>query len=222
MSYALYVQQFGRALRLLDGKATAIIIDHVGNVQRHNLPDKPRVWSLDRRERGARSATDPDLIPTKTCQECTAVFEATHDSCPFCGHYNEPAGRSRPDQVDGNLLELDPAVLAQMRGEIERIDEDPAALRRRMEHAGAPGAAVGGAVKNHRNRQEAQGKLRDTIALWAGYQRAAGRSKPEAYKRFFWRYGVDAWSAQALGRTEAETLTTKIATDLLTIETGRS
>ena len=219
MSYALYVQQFGRALRLMDGKTEAIIIDHVGNVQRHGLPDKPRIWSLDRRERNGKQTTDPDLIPVKTCQACTAVFEATHDSCPFCGHYNEPAGRSRPEQVDGNLLELDPVVLAEMRGEIARIDEHPDALRNRMTHGGAPPAAVGGAVKNHRNRQEAQTKLRDTIALWAGYQRAANRSDAESYKRFFWRYGVDVMGAQALGRADAETLTGKIASDLLTIVT---
>lgn len=40
MSYALYVQQFSLALRLMDGKTEAIIIDHVGNVRRHGLPDK--------------------------------------------------------------------------------------------------------------------------------------------------------------------------------------
>lgn len=215
MSYALYVQQFGRALRLMDGKTVAIVIDHVGNVMRHGLPDKPRVWSLDRREKAARKERDPDLIPTATCQSCTAVFEATHDSCPFCGHVNVPVGRSKPEQVDGNLLELDPSVLAQMRGEIERIDEDPGMLRRRMEAAGAPGVAVGGAVKNHRRRQEAQSKLRETIAIWAGHQRAANRSDSESYKRFFWRYGVDVMGAQALGTREAEELATKIAEDLL-------
>ena len=225
MSYALYVQQFGRALRLLAGKINAIIIDHVGNVQRHGLPDKPRVWSLDRRDRASRNQRDPDMIPTRACigtdeqPGCTALYEAIYDICPYCGVEWQPAGRSRPEQVDGNLLELDPAVLAEMRGEIARIDEHPDVLRNRMTHAGAPGAAIGGAVKNHRNRQEAQTKLRDTIALWAGYQRAADRSDAESYKRFFWRYGVDVMGAQALGRAEAETLTGKIAGDLLTFVT---
>jgi superfamily II DNA or RNA helicase len=77
-SFALFSQQFGRALRLMiDGslypiwdtltseerrahiaaskKPRAIIIDHVGNVERmakqYGLPDYPPVWSLDRRER---------------------------------------------------------------------------------------------------------------------------------------------------------------------------
>ena len=215
MSYGLYAQQFGRALRLLEGKTEAIIIDHVGNVLRHGLPDRERNWSLDRRERGARGAKDPDMIPTKACQECTAVYEATHHACPFCGHVNEPAGRSRPDQVDGDLMELDPAVLAAMRGEVQRIDEDPTAVRNRMQYAGAPPVAVGGAMKNHRLRQEAQTLLRDTIALWAGHQRAAGRGDRESYKRFYWKYGVDVLSAQALGKADAEKLAVKIAEELL-------
>jgi DNA repair protein RadD len=50
-SYGLYCQQFGRVLRPLPGKTVGIIIDHVGNVVRHGLPDKPRRWSLDRREK---------------------------------------------------------------------------------------------------------------------------------------------------------------------------
>lgn len=215
MSYGLYVQQFGRALRLMEGKTEALVIDHVGNVMRHGLPDRPRRWSLDRREKGAKGARDPDMIPTKTCHACTGVYEAIHDTCPFCGHYNVPAGRSRPEQVDGNLIELDPAVLAQMRGEVERIDEDPNRLRDRMTRAGAPPAAVGGAVKNHMARQEVQSALRDTIALWAGYQRAAGRSDSESYKRFYWRYGVDVMTAQALGKADAEKLCAEIAADIL-------
>ena len=67
-SYGLYVQIFGRGLRpmYLEGapletteqrlwaiansiKPNAIIIDHVGNVVRHGLPDANREWSLDRR-----------------------------------------------------------------------------------------------------------------------------------------------------------------------------
>ncbi len=215
MSYALYAQQFGRALRLMEGKTEAIIIDHVGNVQRHGLPDRQRIWTLDRVERGDKQSKDPDLIPTKSCQGCTAVYYATHMACPYCGHINEPAGRSRPDQVDGDLLELDPAVLAEMRAAIDAVDKPPADLRARMQYAGAPMMAVNGAVKNHGKRQDAQQQLRDIMAMYGGHQKAAGRDKREAQKRFFWKYGVDVLSAQALGRPDAEALTIKIATDLM-------
>lgn len=229
MSYGLYVQQFGRALRLMEGKDSAIIIDHVGNIQRHGLPDKPRQWSLDRVEKRSKGERDPDLIPTRVClgvqdaPGCMAVYEAIHDACPYCGVPYVPPGRSRPEQVDGDLMELDPSVLAEMRGEILRIDEDDADLLRRMRRAGASGVVAGGAAKNHRLRQEAQSKLREVIAMWAGYQREwFKRSDKESYKRFFWRYGVDVMTAQTLGRNDAEQLTGKIANDLLTFATERS
>lgn len=45
-SLCLYLQQVGRALRPYEGK-TAIILDHVGNHERHGLPDDDREWSLD-------------------------------------------------------------------------------------------------------------------------------------------------------------------------------
>ncbi|MFN4244505.1 MAG: DEAD/DEAH box helicase, partial [Tepidisphaerales bacterium] len=53
-SLGLYLQQVGRALRTAPGKEAAIILDHVGNSQRHGLPDDPREWSL--LGRGARKA----------------------------------------------------------------------------------------------------------------------------------------------------------------------
>jgi hypothetical protein len=84
-----------------------------------------------------------------------------------------------------------------------------------MERAGAPGAAVGGTVKNHIRRQEAQQSLREIMAMYGGHQKAVGRDKREAQKRFFWKYGVDVLSAQALGRPDAEALTVRIATDLV-------
>ena len=53
-SFNLFCQQFGRSLRILEGKTGAIIIDHVGNVMRHGLPDAYQAWTLDRREKGKR------------------------------------------------------------------------------------------------------------------------------------------------------------------------
>src|SRR3546814_17622297 len=68
-----------RAFRPLSNKPAGIVIDHVGNVQRHRLPDAPRAWSLDARERSARATRDPDAIPVTTCTNCFRVFEATSD-----------------------------------------------------------------------------------------------------------------------------------------------
>jgi DNA repair protein RadD len=204
-SYSLFCQQFGRALRLLEGKHRAIIIDHVGNTLRHGLPDAPREWSLDRRERGGKGGKS-DAIPLTSCQnpECAGVYERFHPCCPYCGHMPEPAGRSSPQQVDGDLHELDPAVLAMLRGEIAKVDGPP----RIPQHL--EGIAARGVFNKHMERQQAQGRLRQAIALWAGYQRQQGRSDSEGYRRFFHEFGVDVASAQALGAKDAGALEQRI------------
>lgn len=209
-SYGLYVQQFGRSLRLMGGKENAIIIDHVGNVLRHGLPDAPREWSLDRREKRSKAERDPDLIPTKACIECTAMYEAYHKACPFCGHIPVPEGRSAPEYVDGDLSELDPGTLAKMRAEVARVDESPERIKQKMIKAGAPALAAMGAAKQRALRQEAQGELRESIALWAGHQKVLGREDSESYRRFFHGFGVDVLSAQALNRVDSNDLNLRV------------
>lgn len=204
MSYGLFVQQFGRALRILPGKERGLIIDHVGNVKMHNLPDAPRNWSLYSEERGKRGAMDPDVLPVSTCVECFQAFEAKTRTCPFCGHTPEPQGRNKPEFVEGDLTELDPATLAIMRGEIERIDGPPlvpghldAIARKRLENV-------------WRDRQQAQHDLRHSIAVWAGVWRDKGASDAEIYRRFFFRFGTDIGTAQTLNRADAEALKQRI------------
>jgi DNA repair protein RadD len=208
-SFSLYSQQFGRVLRRADGKTHGTIIDHVGNVMRHGLPDAPQAWTLDRRER-TRSAPDPDLIPTRTCVGCTAVYEAWAKVCPYCGEIWKPIERATPEQVEGDLEELDPAVLAAMREEVARIDEPADNVKNRMKRAGASHIAVMSAAKNHRVRQEAQAVLRNNIAQWAGYHKVAGKEDFEIRIRFFRQFGIDIESAKALGRPDAEKLNNKV------------
>ena len=204
-SYALYVQQFGRALRLLDGKAFAFIIDHVGNVERHGLPDARREWTLDRREKRGKSKVS-DAIPVRVCPECTGVYERVYVSCPFCGYTIEPASRGGPEQVDGDLIELDPQALAAMRGDIAKVDMHPEAYRHELAKKYTPLVGQLAGVKRHVANQEAQEALRLSIAWWAGYQRAQGNSDSESYRRFYFRFGVDVLSAQTLKASEALTL----------------
>lgn len=229
-SYSLFCQQFGRALRLMvdpvllakwdtftvaerlhyiatSAKPKAIIIDHVGNIARHHLPDRAREWSLERRDKRSRNTPD-DVIPLRSCPECLAAYERFRRLCPECGHYPEPANRSSPEAVDGDLVELDPAVLAQLRGEIDRVDGAP----RLPAHVDAP--VQGAIMRNHYQRQTAQQGLRATIALWAGWQRRQAREDSEAYRRFFFQYGIDVASAQALGAREAGELQTRIQSHL--------
>lgn len=212
-SYSLYAQQFGRALRILPGKTEALIIDHVGNVIRHGLPDGKRVWTLDRRERRTRS-TDSNVIPVKACPQCTGVYEAVHPECPFCGFKPVPVSRSGPEVVDGDLFELDAATLEAMRGAVAEVDKDPEQYRAELMAKRMPPVGQLANVKRHVARQEAQSELRGAIAWWAGYQRAMGRPDAESYRRFWFAFGTDVLSAQALGTKEALALAERVNSHL--------
>ena len=200
-SLGLYRQQFGRVLRTMPGKDRAIVIDHVGNVVRHRPPDALRAWSLDRKERRSRGAAE-DLIPMRTCPQCTRPYERHLVGCPFCGHFPEPAARSAPQHVDGDLVLLTPDVLARLRGEADKPLLIP--------HGATP--AIEGALrKHHRARNEAQAVLRAAMDQWAGYRVAAGeRDERVQQRRFFLTFGLDVLSAQALPAREADELRAKI------------
>lgn len=205
-SYGLYVQQFGRACRPMENKDRAIIIDHVGNVLRHGLPDAPRVWTLDRRERRARNKEEL-LQPVRVCPECTIVYEKFHLACPHCGHVPVPKSRAAPEHVDGDITELDPAVLARLRRESD-VDAAPKVPY------GANDAIRGAIMKRHRIWKESQRGLRETMALYGGWQKHLGRPQREAYKRFFVEFGVDVATAQGLPASEATELNARIAAHL--------
>jgi superfamily II DNA or RNA helicase len=228
-SFALYSQQFGRALRLMIAdelqarwgtftddqrremiacsvKPKAIILDHVNNIVRHNgPPDRARDWSLDRREKRAK---DSDAIPIRVCVACLQPYEAFYKRCPYCGHYTPPAARSGPEFVDGDLTELSPEVLAALRGDIARIDGDFYAPH------GLDQYAVMGARKRHVERQQGQAALRNAVAWWAGTEHARGYSESESYRRFYFRFSIDVANAQLLGAREASELALKVNLEL--------
>lgn len=210
-SYGLLVQQFGRSLRLCNGKLRAIIIDHVGNVARHRLPDARQSWTLDRRDKRAKAGPS-DAIPVRTClnEGCFSVYERILPACPYCGTpAPPPAGRSAPEQVDGDLVELDEATLARMRGEIDRIDGAPPALVSLGSHVAKA------AFRDHRDRFAAQQLLRAAIALWGGHMGATrGWDTRQQQRGFFYRFATDVGSAQTLNAAQADALRALVERDL--------
>jgi len=212
MSFPLYAQAFGRGLRPMPDKPHAIIIDHVGNVDRHQLPDRPRVWTLADRERRAVSPPGPDAI--KACRKCARVFRRYLVSCPYCGHTPEPSGRSSPEHVDGDLVELDAETLAAMRGAVERVDMPHDEYARELARRGCPEIGIRAHVKRHRGTQDAQAALRRTMEWWAGVKRNEGLSERESYKAFYLEFQIDVLSARALPTKDAATLCQRIRATL--------
>lgn len=200
-SLSLYLQQFGRALRPMKGKPYAMIFDHVGNVARHKLPDISRLWSLDRRERGATRGTAEDLLPQRICPFCTRAYGGIGRTCPYCGHVSEPLSRSNIAHVDGVLHELDADVLAMMRAQADAI----------MGHevANHPDPMIRASLRNrHIERQQAQDALRQAMARY-GVPAAEG-IPAEVQAAFYYRFGVDVLTAQTLARRDADKLTERI------------
>ncbi len=79
-SLTLHVQQSMRSMRYRAGK-TALILDHVGNVFEHGLPDDVRTWSLESKKRGERGR-----IHVRECPMCFSVMPAPAAVCTECGY----------------------------------------------------------------------------------------------------------------------------------------
>lgn len=215
-SYPLFVQQFGRALRLLPGKEFGYILDHVGNVRRdgrnkgHGLPDGFRNWSLD----GRKKPKEEVLVPVRVCSnpECGLSFEGYETRCPYCAHKPKPeerGGRVPPDMVEGDLTEFTPQMLAELREESDRIMGPPAQLYGKS-------AIVQRAHENkHAARRGAQMRMREAIAHWAGYWRDAhGQTDSASYRRFYYQFGTDVGTAKTLSAKAAQELCDRVLQDL--------
>lgn len=77
-SFGMYRQWVGRSLRPFAEKDHAILIDHVGNIRTHGLPDKHIDWSLTNPPQAEKS----NLF---TCPDCMALVKAWVSECPECG-----------------------------------------------------------------------------------------------------------------------------------------
>lgn len=201
-SYGLYVQQFGRALRILKGKPVGTIIDHVGNVARHGLPDSRTEWSLEGRTKVQTSRE----MPIRTCPACFRVFESWGNACLYCGHRPEPQGRDKPELVEGDLTEYTPDLLARLGREARKAVALP--------HTPARSARDHVVHAQMVNRKNAQDRLREAIAYWAGFKRdRVGNSDSVSYREFYHKFGVDVATAQTLGAKDAEKLMDRVRRD---------
>ena len=119
-SLALHLQQVGRALRPKTNGQPALILDHAGNVAKHDLPDAYRQWTLSGRKKDTAA-------PISTCDRCFMVMSREdrelyreREQCPRgheweeeCGLYVPPrhapgeGDRDEPEQIDGELEEID-------------------------------------------------------------------------------------------------------------------
>ncbi|BAN16871.1 putative helicase [Edwardsiella phage PEi21] len=215
-SYALYCQMFGRGTRLspATGKTHLTVIDAVSNVVRHGLPDASREWSLDRREKRSSSSDAPTL---RICHGCSQPFERFLVTCPYCGEPIPTPGTSERryiEQVDGDLIEIDPATLAQMRAAFDKVNMPAAEHHNYLLNQGVPQIGIMANVKRHLARQEIAAELRDVLAWWAGHRRAEGLQDREIYRKFYLKYGTDFLTAQTGKIDEMTALMQRVKGDM--------
>lgn len=113
-SLALCLQQWGRGLRVCEGKNEAYILDHVGNYHDHGFPDDERGWTL---EHGATLTPKKDRVVA--CPSCNLVQPRT-GRCEACGYTWPRADRDRGiETADGVLVEVSAAAEAALKEEIK-------------------------------------------------------------------------------------------------------
>ena len=98
-SLTLYIQQAMRCMRYQPGKR-AIIIDHVGNVHRHGLPDMDREWTLEPKPPRKKQNT----ISVRQCTECFFTHLPS-PVCPNCGHVYEIKQQATPKEIQQAKLQ---------------------------------------------------------------------------------------------------------------------
>ena len=117
-SLTIYLQQVGRVLRTAPDKEFAFIIDCVGNVQKHGMPQQDRDWSLEGTPKKDKS---PSVF---ICKSCYAAFERESREwpviCPYCGHEHWPD--EKPEGERGLVLHVDLVEVEENENVVTRQD----------------------------------------------------------------------------------------------------
>jgi len=141
----LYLQMAGRGLRPW-ADVSALILDHGGCVIAHGFPQDDQEWSLDAKKKR------PTAPPVKTCPGCFAALATATRVCPECGHVFAAAEREGPQEVDGTLVEVQPASAA------------PVAVRREWY-----AAVVANAARHHWKVGAARHQYKAKFGAWPAF-----------------------------------------------------
>jgi superfamily II DNA or RNA helicase len=221
MSYGLFKQQFGRMLRIFEGKEYGILLDHVGNVAEHCIYGSPSTdpeWSLEPPKKKKKNTQDEKALNTRTCPKCFAFYLPKTNTpkdyiCPYCNHAEteeELNKAMREIQVkEGTLVEYDDSYLNGLLRERDNVDVPVDRIRQKLTNA--PDIVKHSAAKNHLKRQEAQRQLRDWIQSWCEHIAIQKQLDHETVQGEFARvFGKDVYQAQVLGERQATELLNNI------------
>lgn len=102
-SLIVHIQSVMRCMRIAPGKNRAVILDMVGNYERHGLPDDDRQWSLQGRDKRTRHKSE-NTVKARVCEKCFRTYAGNGAVCPYCGHDN---GKTRAEIEQDERAELE-------------------------------------------------------------------------------------------------------------------
>lgn len=142
-SLALHLQMIGRCLRPQPGKE-AVILDHVGNIERLGHHLDPQDWTLE----GIRKREQARAPSVKTCPECFCAMASALSVCPECGHSFRPEKRE----------------LITVAGELRELSQQELRRRRRKEQSAARSLEDLVALGTQRGMKNPRGWARHVLA----------------------------------------------------------
>lgn len=227
-SYGLFKQQFGRLLRVIDGKEYGILIDHVGNIEinctgRFLLPHEDPEWDIFNKVEPKNIKEDSEKgekILLRTCPECMGNYTPLHNlprffKCPYCEHLEteEDLNKKRKEILvnDGVLVEFDAGFRDEFSRKIKKVDRPHSDIRNQMVNAGHAQPVVVHTVTNHIKRQDAQRRLRPKIKQWCEKIAEINKYDIDTTRAEFQKaFGVNIFEAQTLSESKAIELENKI------------
>lgn len=226
-SYSLFKQQFGRALRILEGKEFGVLIDHVGNVEymmyEYGLisPHDDPVWTLND-YKNFQVNDDGKKSKSRVCDGCFNKFIPVKPSdltCPECHHVPTPAQQLSTLKAlqakEADLVEMSIDFINKLLVERNKVNVKPEVNRNKLINGmGKTKAAYGGAAQ-HKKRYESQQNLRELINEYCLQLWLTGKYDVDAAQRQFEVvFKVNYLKAQVLSSTDADKVSLRIRKEL--------
>lgn len=129
-SVARHLQRMGRALRRKP--EPAVILDCTGNclVPGLGLPDEPREWSLEGRDKKAKAKAT-----IRRCGECFMAVPIRCVVCPHCGTAM-PFNEREQKEVHGELVEIDTGMVLRLEAAGRKREEREATTLEQLQEIG--------------------------------------------------------------------------------------
>lgn len=158
-SLVLHRQMIGRVMRPKNNEQKAIIIDHVGNVLRHGLPDDEIKWTLTGTPKNRSERVS-------ACDECGFVHNMYLRHCPRCGRAN---WLRSPDFEGVKAIELgyfDVELVRKMRDKIKQKDLQEQARIAEEKKQEQLKSEIVVYHRFHQYQENAVGKLCEKLSYW--------------------------------------------------------